>query len=145
MKSVKMLFLSIFLLLSCKNQEEDISILPGKWWMVGVASSEGKIFAVKPSTEQEEVIIELPDAALVTIKTPFAGTTPSNKFEGVIGRYNNRELKVEDFVITYAGERFWGEQFGKRVRRIIGYQIKSDELYFKLEFDREQLVFKKLK
>ena len=52
MKSVKMLvaFVSILLLLSCKKEEEDLRILPGKWRMVGVASSEGKIFATKPLT-----------------------------------------------------------------------------------------------
>lgn len=145
MKSVNVIltFAILFLLTHCREKEEDINILPGKWRMVGVASSTGKIFAMKPSTEEEDVIIELPDAALVTIETPFTGTTPNNKFEGVISKYNHQELKIENFMITYADERFWGEQFSSRVRRIIGYQLKSDELHFKLEFGRERLVFKK--
>lgn len=143
--NIYIIFIAIFLLLHCKPKEEGIAILPGRWRMAGIASTNGIIFAVKPSTEKEDVILELPVDALVDIKTPFAGTTPSNTFQGEIGKYNKQDIKIEKFSATYIAESFWGRQFMSRVRQIIGYDIVKDKLYFRLEYEQGHIVFEKIR
>lgn len=137
-----MKWLPIFILLgmiaSCK--QEEISALPGKWKMVGIASAEGKVFFVKPSNEKGDVILEFP----AVFPTSFTGKAVCNEFWGEFETLGGRNLKVEKYGGTQVYCPSWGTAFEDRISSVNSYKISNDRILY-LNLEEERMVFFKIK